>query len=97
MSNYANLNWRWAGYWGENPSEVGAGTINSLRVSTIFDHVRINAQYVHSRYYGEFRGSVIAPWALFAVGNLVFRYDTRLNSVVPFPRLMVPNPIFDVQ
>lgn len=97
MPSYASHDWTWAGYWGEQPERVGAATINSTRVSTVFDHVRINAQNVHSRYYGEFRGSVISPWALFAVGNLVFKYDTRLNNVVPYPRLMVPNPIFDVQ
>ncbi|UXR64793.1 Ig-like domain-containing protein [Bdellovibrio bacteriovorus] len=97
MSNYTAHSWQWSGYWGEQPDRVGAATVNSTRVSTVFDHVRINAQNVHSRYYGELRGSVIAPWALFAVGNLVFKYDTRLNNVVPYPRLMVPNPIFDVQ
>lgn len=97
MSNYGAHSWDWAGFWGEQPGRVGAGTVNSLRTSTIFDHVRLNAQNVHSRYYGEFRGSVITPWALFAVGNLVFKYDTRLNNIVPYPRLMVPNPIFDVQ
>ncbi|CAE78647.1 hemagglutinin [Bdellovibrio bacteriovorus] len=97
MSNYAGHSWAWSGYWGEQPERVGAASVNATRHSTIFDHVRINAQNVHSRYYGEFRGSVISPWALFAVGNLVFKYDTRLNNVVPYPRLMVPNPIFDVQ
>ncbi|WP_373998939.1 hemagglutinin [Bdellovibrio bacteriovorus] len=97
MTNFNNYSWTWAGYWGEQPSKIGAPTINSFRVSTVFDHLRVNAHNVHSRYYGEFRGSVISPYALFAVGNLVFRYDTRLNSVVPYPKLMVPNPIFDVQ
>lgn len=97
MTDYANYGWTWAGYWGEQPTKVGAASINALRISTIFDHLRVNAQNVHSRYYGEFRGSVISPYALFAVGNLVFKYDTRLNSVVPYPKLMVPNPIFDVQ
>nr|WP_295906011.1 hemagglutinin [uncultured Bdellovibrio sp.] len=97
MTNYANYGWTWAGYWGEQPTKVGAASINALRISTIFDHLRVNAQNVHSRYYGEFRGSVISPYAIFAIGNLVFKYDTRLNSVVPYPKLMVPNPIFDVQ
>lgn len=97
MGSYSSYAWDWSGYWGEQPDRVGAASVNATRVSTVFDHVRINAQNVHSRYYGEFRGSVIAPWALFAVGNLVFKYDTRLNAVVPYPRLMVPNPIFDVQ
>ncbi|QDK44948.1 hemagglutinin [Bdellovibrio sp. ZAP7] len=97
MSNYTSYNWQWAGKWGELPAWVGSSVINSYRRSTIFDHVRLNAKEIHSRYVGEFRGSVIAPYALFAVGNLVFKYDTRLNNVVPFPRLMVPTPIFDVQ
>lgn len=97
MTNYASYSFTWAGYWGEQPTKVGAATINSFRTSTVFDHLRVNAQNVHSRYYGEFRGSVISPYALFAVGNLVFKYDTRLNNVVPYPKLMVPNPIFDVQ
>ncbi|WP_291515441.1 hemagglutinin [Bdellovibrio sp. ArHS] len=97
MSSYSSYSWTWAGYWGEQPSKIGAPTINSYRVATVFDHLRVNAHNVHSRYYGEFRGSVISPYALFAVGNLVFKYDTRLNNVVPYPKLMVPNPIFDVQ
>lgn len=97
MGSYGSYSYTWAGYWGEKPEMVGSATINSLRVSTVFDHIRVNAQNVHSRYYGEFRGSVISPYALFAIGNLIFKYDTRLNNVVPFPKLMSPNPIFEVK
>ncbi|WP_413557294.1 hemagglutinin [Bdellovibrio sp. HCB209] len=97
MTDFASYSWNWSGKWGELPEWVGSATINAYRRSTVFDHVRMNAKEIHSRYVGEFRGSVIAPYALFAVGNLVFKYDTRLNNVVPFPRLMTPTPIFDVQ
>ncbi|QDK37992.1 Ig-like domain-containing protein [Bdellovibrio sp. NC01] len=97
MANYANYGWSWNGSWAEDTSLYGSATINTIRRSTTFNHFRVNAKAVHSRYAGTFRGSVIAPYALFAIGNLVFQYDTTLNAVVPFPRLMVPNPIFDVQ
>lgn len=95
MTGYGSYGWGWSGSWGEVPTTVGAATINTLRVSTNFTHFRVNGQAVHSRYFGTFNGSVISPYALFAIGNLTFTYDTNLNSVVPYPKLMSPNPIFD--
>lgn len=97
MGSYASYGWSWSGLWGEVPTTVGASTINALRTSTTFTHFRVNGQAIHSRYFGTFNGSVISPYALFAIGNLTFTYDSRLNSVVPYPKLMSPNPIFDVQ
>jgi hypothetical protein len=68
-----------------------------------YSHLMINAPVIHSRYMGDFKGSVIADYALFRLGNLRFIFDPVFNGQVPFPRLQTitstptsnPRKIFD--
>jgi hypothetical protein len=63
------------------------GTIN-------YSKLMINAPVINSRYLGDVKGSVIADYALFRLGQLTFIFDPVFQGQVPFPRLQTvqPNP-----
>jgi hypothetical protein len=68
-----------------------------------YSHLMVNAPVIQSRYMGDFKGSVIADYALFRLGNLRFIFDSVFIGQVPFPRLQTitstptsnPRKIFD--
>ncbi|MGE0614246.1 MAG: hypothetical protein AB7P04_01285 [Bacteriovoracia bacterium] len=61
-----------------------AGTTRT-RVNIGYEHVLLNAPQVHSRYYGPFKGVVVAEVSLFAVGELQFEYDPIFLETPAFP------------
>ena len=60
--------------------EFGRKTVNQ-------SGLLLNAPVVWSRYFGQFKGVVIAETALFAVGKFKFEYDDSFESQSIFPLL----------
>ncbi|WP_374029207.1 hypothetical protein [Bdellovibrio bacteriovorus] len=63
--------------------ETGRKTVN-------FKRLLLNAPIIHSRYYGQFKGIVIADFFLPAVQHLEYEYDTTFDSVPVLP-LVISN------
>lgn len=64
-------------------SSYGKKTVN-------YNHVLLNAPIVHSRYYGLFKGIVIAEFFMPAVEHLEYEYDSTFDSVPVLP-LVIQN------
>jgi hypothetical protein len=52
-----------------------------------FSRLLLNAPLVHSRYKGEFKGLVIAEFALFRLGQSAFEFDPVFKPVPVLPVL----------
>lgn len=52
----------------------------TLRKTIDYERLLVNAPTVWGRYYGKFKGIVIAEDALFAVGKFEFEYDKTFNT-----------------
>ncbi len=52
-----------------------------------FERLLINAPIVHSRYVGDFKGTVIAEHATMALGAFVFKFDPVFSEVPVLPFL----------
>jgi hypothetical protein len=52
-----------------------------------FSRLLLNAPQVHSRYRGDFKGLVIAEFALFRLGKSNFEFDPVFKKVPVLPRL----------
>lgn len=55
-----------------------------------FNHVLLNAPIIHNRYYGLFKGIVIADFFMPAVEHLEYEYDSTFDSVPVLP-LVIQN------
>ncbi len=69
-------------YGQQDPQRI---CINSFEAT--FAGLVLNAPIVQSRYYGKFYGSIIAEFALFALGHLEFYTDHNLDTVEILPLL----------
>ncbi|UOF00995.1 hypothetical protein [Bdellovibrio reynosensis] len=65
-----------------------AGTYGKKTVN--FNHLLLNAPIVHSRYFGLFKGIVIADFFMPAVEHLEYEYDSTFDSVPVLP-LVIQN------
>ncbi|XGC80308.1 hypothetical protein ACES2L_13330 [Bdellovibrio bacteriovorus] len=61
-----------------------------LKKTVNFNHLLLNAPIVHSRYYGLFKGIVIADFFMPAVEHLEYEYDSTFDSVPVLP-LVIQN------
>lgn len=57
------------------------------RRSVAFNRLLLNAPQVHSRYWGDFSGVIIAEFILPALGQFHFKYDPVFLQVPILPRL----------
>jgi len=64
---------------------AGVTSVLPARCHISFDRLLLNAPDVESRYFGLFKGVVIAEIALFAPGVLEFAYDEVFDSVPVLP------------
>jgi hypothetical protein len=76
------------------PSDSGNSNVGGTRVAINYNGLLLNAPHVHSRYYGNLTGVIIADVAFLArnpsanIFDEVFNYDPTFNSVqYVFPAL----------
>ncbi|OFZ10704.1 MAG: hypothetical protein A2Z20_12710 [Bdellovibrionales bacterium RBG_16_40_8] len=63
---------------------------DSPRLSIDYTGLLLNAPIIHSRYFGLFKGTVIAEAALFSLGQFHFEFDQVFTRVNAFPLLKKP-------
>lgn len=61
-----------------------------VRASFDYNGILLNAPMVHSRYFGQVNGTIIAETALFALGQFHFAFDQVFTRVNVLPLLRAP-------
>lgn len=86
----------------EDPSNENA-SVGGNRISLNYEGLLLNAPHIHSRYFGDFKGVIIAEVAMLArnPSSKVFEqflYDSRFDSI-PVGSILpaLSTPIFDIR
>ena len=61
-----------------------------------FERIFLNAPQYHSRYWGEFKGVIVAEFALASLNAFSFHFDSVFEQVQVLP-LLNPNEFLRVE